>query len=133
MDCDQHKRHKNKQPNHGYVPVEQVWWIFDELIRRVGHMEAARRISMSPSGLGFIKRGKRRQIQKFTLARAIAALRDARQKNEFRHRDSICHGTYLRGREEKKPKNQEERYNCSQAEEDWKRRWASRKGGSEAS
>lgn len=133
MHCAQHKRHKNKQPNHGYVPLEQVWWIFDELIRRVGHMEAARRIGMSPSGLRLIKTRERRQVQKFTLAKAISALRDARQKNEFRHRDSICHGAHLRGREEKKVKNGEERYSCSETEESWKRRWTSRRSGSEAS
>lgn len=131
--CSQYKKHKNKQPNHGYVSMEQVWWIFDELIRRVGHTEAARRINMSSNGLRLIKKRERRQVQKFTLARAISALRDARQKNEFRHRDSICHGAYLRDREEKEVKSGEERYSRSHAEENWKRRWANRRSGSETS
>ncbi|MBI2013210.1 MAG: hypothetical protein HYS88_02070 [Candidatus Colwellbacteria bacterium] len=103
------------------------------MIRRVGHMEAARRIGMSPTSLRLIKTRERRQVQKFTLAKAISALRDARQKNEFRHRDSICHGAYLRSREDKKAKNGEERYSCSETEENWKRRWTSRRNEGGAS
>lgn len=131
--CCLYRKHKNKQPNHGYLPVERVWWIFDELIRRVGHMEAARRINMSPTALRVIKTRGRKHVQKFTVTRAVLALRDARQKREFRHRDSISHGAYLRGRRERQPQQKEEQYDSRSAEEAWKKRWQTRRRNGEAS
>lgn len=100
--CVHYKKHKDKQPNHGFVPLSLVWWIFAELIVRLGQAETARRAGIHPSTLGRMKEGIRRYVQKRTLAKVITVLRESRRAGEFRHRDSILHGAYLRGREERK-------------------------------
>lgn len=108
--CVHYKKHKKKQPNHGFVPFSRVWWIFEEMIGRLGHMEAARRTDIHPDTLGRMKKGIRSYVQKRTVAKAIAVLREIRRAGEFRHRDSISHGAYLRGRKERVVKREKDKH-----------------------
>jgi len=48
-------------------------------------------------------RGETKNIQKATMIRLITVLRDARAKEEVRHKDSIRHGAAKRGRQERVP------------------------------
>lgn len=88
---------------HGWVEAPRYQFIFIELVRRLGVMEASRRIEITQRNLYNILNNRNKFIQVETIRRAILVLRVARANNEARHRDSIKHGAYLRGRQERVP------------------------------
>lgn len=111
--CERMKRFGTTE--RGLVEVQKVWWVFEELERRVGRTETCRRVGVSAN---FWKRVENRvytRMYKRTAIKAVRALREARLKGEVRHRDSIKHGASLRGHEEKVPIDPRDFY-----KRDWK-------------
>jgi len=95
--------YKFKDTNRGLVEVSRVWWIFVELRNRLGKAEVCRRLGVSRNFWYRVERGIYVRMYKKTALKAILVLREAREKNEVRHRDSILSGAAQRGRKEKIP------------------------------
>jgi hypothetical protein len=65
----------------GYVPAPQVWWIFDELARRVGVRRSAESLGVSPETVSNILHRHTLRVQRRNVYRAITYLRCLRQDN----------------------------------------------------
>lgn len=105
-ECERYRKaHRHKRPYKvfGYAYYERYAWVFIEIVRRIGKREACRRIPMSYNTLWKTSTGRQRKIQKETVRRALLLLQELRASGEVRHKDSIAHGSYLRGRPEKIP------------------------------
>lgn len=85
------------------ISVTPIRTALDEIIRRVGRSEAARLCGVDPDTIYMISYKKTRRINRETAKKILAALAELRQGDVVRHRDSIKHGSHLRGRTEKQP------------------------------
>jgi hypothetical protein len=94
----------------GWVPLDAALPFFTEAVRRVGLMETARRMDVSSTTVSLIVRRKRRYVQKRTLRKLMLELISMRRKNEVWHRDSIKHGSHLRGHKIKQPVDRKDFY-----------------------
>lgn len=92
------------------IDISTVYFALDELIRRLGVAEAGRRVGISDKTVTTIHRKQVYKVKRKTARKIIAALHEVRQAEEVRHRKSIRHGAYLRGREEKTPQHRSEFY-----------------------
>jgi hypothetical protein len=102
------------------VPISRVQFALVELERRLGRNETCRRIGVADSFLLRLK--DQRNIQRVTAEKILIALREVRQEGIVRHRDSIRHGAYLRGRTEKVPTGYSDFYSfASDADNERKR------------
>lgn len=112
--CRSHRVAKKKLDSlaYGYVMVSRFRFVFEELERRLGRKEAARRCGMaSHHRWQSIMEGKQRRVQKRTIERAMNALLEARINNEVRHRRDIKWGRAARGLPEVlKPVDQRDLY-----------------------
>jgi hypothetical protein len=97
QDCD--RKQGGHNPNY---PVLRFMFAFDELVNRLGKMEAARRIGITQNNLRLVLTGKTSHIRHKTAVKILLALHNVRITDEVRHRDSIRHGAKQRGRPEKK-------------------------------
>lgn len=86
---------------HGWVEVEKVKFIFEELKRRLGKAEASRRMGVSHNFYRNLERRKIDFVRKDTVKRGMIVLMKCRENNEVRHRDSISHGAKARGHKER--------------------------------
>jgi hypothetical protein len=93
------------------VPFSQVYrsWL-TEIVNRIGPMEASRRLGITQVTLYNLRNRHVQHLRQTTATAIISVLFDLRIQNEVRHRDSILHGAYLRGREEKIPHHRREFY-----------------------
>lgn len=92
------------------LPAILVIPALQESINRLGVMEVSRRSGMPQPQIWQIEYGKVKKVHAKT-ARTIIALRDElRRTGEIRHKDSIQHGAYLRGRKEKVPTKPRDHY-----------------------
>jgi hypothetical protein len=122
IECE--RSNKNRGEASGLVPISKVWWIFLELERRLGRAETCRRIGVSHNFWMRVERRIYLNMRIATARRAIITLREVRLSGEVRHRDSIRHGAYLRGRKEKIPTKQEDFYHPSgDNEAEYKRKY----------
>lgn len=94
----------------GMVPAVQVRQYFIEGVNRVGMTEFSRRAGLSPNAVNWIINGRTKSVQKKTVRKALLELISIRRKNEVRHRDSIHHGSLVRGRKEKEVKLKKDLY-----------------------
>src|ERR1051326_3843362 len=90
----------NKNPDGGYVKLEEFKPIFVQLVKRIGYIETLRRIGMSTNMLYRLRTGNQRQVQMSTFKRVKAALDHAKLRGERRHPRDIQHGTNARGKRE---------------------------------
>jgi hypothetical protein len=65
----------------GLVPVSKVWWIYDEIVRRVGMYECAELCGVSYDTIRLILYRKSRHVQKRNVRNAMTALRDLRDND----------------------------------------------------
>lgn len=90
----------------------EVLNIFRELQNRVGRKEACRRMGQSNNYLRLLLETKQySRVHLKTVIKAKKALDEARANNEVRHKKSILHGSYLRGRDEREPTRTRDFYN----------------------
>lgn len=113
--CQSHKDKTYRRSKKGVselelVPRHRYDFAFEELVRKLGKAETVRRLGMSPTNFIPIHRKQRRRITRRTASRALMALAELRASGEVRHVDSIKHGSYLRGREEKTPQENNDFY-----------------------
>lgn len=94
----------------GLVEVSKVWWIFLEINRRVGKAEACRLIGVSYNFWTRVEKKIYIRMYKRTAIRAVRVLRELRENNTVRHRDSIAHGSAMRGHKEKVPTTRRDYY-----------------------
>lgn len=68
-----------KQTSHGdvggWVPMVKVWFIFEELARRVGQTRSAEEVGMTPDAFRNIRYRRTKNVQKRHVVRAITYLR----------------------------------------------------------
>lgn len=102
----------NHNPDLDLVPLKRYRWIFEEIVRKVGRTEAIRRLKGGPNLILSILdgRGGHKSMRRGTVRKGIKVLAEIRANNELRHRDSIHHGSYLRGRIEKVPTDRKDLY-----------------------
>lgn len=99
--CRDCSRIDKGRTNSGYIHVDSVRKIFDEIEARLGRAEAARRLNSDTKLYIRLNSGKKMYFEKATVQRAMILLRELRMKDEVRHRDSIKHGAAARGHKEK--------------------------------
>src|SRR4029077_5938657 len=104
--CDSYL--KNSEPLVDFT-VQYAGW-FEYVVNRLGVMEAARRLNISQSGLRNIRRNNPMKIKRRTARQIVSLVHELNGSQEVRHKDSIQHGSYLRGREEKTPTIKEHYY-----------------------
>lgn len=96
--------HKLKSPGPtGWVSVEKAWPYAYELVGRLGFSEAVRRCGISPGTMRKIINKSELKVQKRTLRKIMLQVISCRRNREVRHKKSIWHGSYIRGREERRP------------------------------
>lgn len=122
MDCTALAR--GTTPDVKFTAQYRMW--VNEIIYRVGHEEAARQIGISSTHLREIKNRPGKRIRKSTAQKIVKALAELRRNNVARHRDSIKHGAYLRGKKEKIPTRRKD-FNgpddhATQSRRDWGRK-----------
>jgi hypothetical protein len=101
-------------------------WLM-EIVHRVGPVEAGRRIGISHTTMRQWRFHPPDVIRRKQARKLVKALKEIRTQGTVRHRDSIHHGSYLRGRKEKIPTGNRDYYNTnSDAENEQKRRNAAR-------
>lgn len=91
---------KNSEPT---VPITTVKFALDELIYRLGFMEATRRLGISSNALSSWKSGRATKLKKKNAVKIVQALAEVRANGEVRHRKSIRHGAAQRGHAERVP------------------------------
>ena len=101
----------------GYVPLSRFKFVFRELESRIGRVETCRRAGISINFWHRMDRGITRNVQKATVIRLISVLREAREADEVRHKDSIRHGAAARGRQERVPTTRKD-FNISHGDSD---------------
>lgn len=94
----------------GMVPNKLVRPYFIEGVNRVGMMEFARRTGLSANTINWTINGRKKHVQKMTVRVVMMEIISMRRKNEVRHRDSIKHGSEIRGRTEKAVKSDRDLY-----------------------
>jgi transcriptional regulator with XRE-family HTH domain len=67
-----------------------------ELVGRLGFSEASRRSGVSRTTMKELRRGRRTRFSRRTVARVLAAVREARATGEMRHKASVRHGASVR-------------------------------------
>ncbi len=99
----------------GFVKRDDVWWIFEEIVRKIGIMEACRRLEMSQQTMWAIRHGvsrrknapgvrtKKKWVKAEIAQRAILLLKELRDNHEVISRRSIKLGAAMRGKEVKPP------------------------------
>jgi len=85
------------------VPREQIEFAVEELIRKLGTVETARRLGRTGTWMRLFKHGEIRRVQYRTAEVILRTLFEVRKTGEVRHRLSIKHGAAARGRAERKP------------------------------
>lgn len=95
---------------YGWVRYQRIAFVAEELVNRLGFMEATRRANIAPSTLRKYLRGESRYVYRPTARRLICALHEARKNNEVRHRASIHHGSTMRGKKERIPRERKDLY-----------------------
>lgn len=81
-DCRAHKYDRVKHGDiSGLIPVDQVWWIYDELARRVGMLDAAELSGMSYDNLRRLLYRRSRHVQRRRVREAIELLRELREED----------------------------------------------------
>lgn len=93
------------------VPRHDVDFIFVELTRRLGKAETARRCGISTSCLRGVLLGKFTHVRYRIVERGIKTLKEVRDNDEIRHRDSIINGAAMRGLPEKQVRTAKDYYN----------------------
>lgn len=101
MACD--RVYKGRDKKGGLVPVNRVWFIFEELRARIGKAETCRRLGISINLWYRVEHRVYRNMYRKTAKAAMLLLRELRTNNVARHRDSIRHGAAMRGHKEKRP------------------------------
>lgn len=89
------------------VPMQRIRFALDECIFRIGKAETARRLGVKGTRISeWIRKPPNHQkFIKRRFARALITLLHELRRDEIaRHRDSIRHGSAVRGRKEKTPK-----------------------------
>lgn len=104
--CDSFQ--KNSEPLVNFT-VQYAGWI-EHIVNRLGVMEASRRLEISQSGLRRLRKGNPLKIKRRTARKIVALTHELNGTGEVRHRDSIVHGSYIRGREEKLPEKKGDFY-----------------------
>ncbi len=94
-DCLRAERYGEKLS--GYIPLRRVHFIFHEMEHRVGRAEAMRRLGVSQNFYIRLDQKENKSIQKAVVKKGMEILREMRAINEVRHKDSIHHGSELRG------------------------------------
>jgi len=94
----------------GYLPISKYRFAIRELETKLGRQEARRRVGVGKTTWYAWVTGKRNRIQKAKAALLLRTLTEVRSTGEVRHRKSIRHGSYLRGREEKSPSGKGSNY-----------------------
>lgn len=79
-ECRNRDRVKHTESS-GYLPLLTVWWIFDEVQRRIGTKEACSRLGVSDNNYRMILYLRNKQVQKRIVARTIVLLRELREQN----------------------------------------------------
>lgn len=87
------------------IPYSEIRFAVEELIFRVGKVEASRRIGVKATTMYEWTRGKRKFVHRRSARAIVTALAEARSKNEARHRKSIKHGATMRGKQERIPRH----------------------------
>lgn len=108
--CRAHHLAKKKRSAYGYASVGRVWFVFEELERRVGRAEAARRTGVGSWRWRAIVSKEQQWVEKETFRRVALVLREARAKNEVRHKDDIKFGSAARGLPEKEVRDKKDLY-----------------------
>jgi hypothetical protein len=108
--CIACERIKRGRKGSGIVPVKKVYFAFMEIERRIGRTEACRRLGVSANLWYRLESGVYENMYFQTAQKAFRLLKELRESNEVRHRDSIRHGAAARGREEKIPKKPKDFY-----------------------
>ena len=104
--CDSYQ--KNSEPLVDYTTQYAGW--FESVVNRLGVMEASRRLEISQSGLRRIRKEKPTKIKRRTARKIVQLVHELNGSQEVRHKDSIRHGSYIRGREEKLPEKKGDFY-----------------------
>ena len=105
--CELH-RSKRSVPLVDYT--DSYYGFVRSIVNRLGVEEAARRMQISQQALWQLRFGRKRKIKRKTAESILRVAQDLRQSGEVRHRDSIRHGSYLRGRKEKVPVRRQDFY-----------------------
>jgi hypothetical protein len=100
-----------------------VLFIFEEIVRRVGHENAARMIPYSRVTLRKLRNGKKPYVRKSTVGRAVALLRELRANDVVYSRRAIKHGALARGVTPARPSGWDDYYQPNgDSEAEYKRR-----------
>lgn len=102
IECEKTARGRHPRTS-GFIPVSSVWWIFREIVSRVGKAEGCRLIGISQNMWFRAERGVYRNMRRETARKAIVVLHDLREREVVRHKTSIKHGAAARGRKERVP------------------------------
>lgn len=116
QECEKVSRGRDPRQS-GYIRVEDVWWVFLELQRRLGKAETLRRLNISNN---FWMRAERKiyvHMRRTTAVKAVKLLGTVRANNEVRHKLSIQHGAKARGHKERTPVRRNDFYHPTGDEE----------------
>lgn len=102
QECEKVGRGRDSRTS-GWIRVEEVWWIFLELQRRLGKTETLRRLHISNNFWSRAEKKVYENMRRTTASKAVKLLYEVRYSGEVRHRLSIIHGAKERGRTEKTP------------------------------
>lgn len=95
----------------GLVPLARYKFAILELENRLGRIEAARRCGLGKSTwMRWVTFPIGHKIQRAKAAKLLWTLREVRESDEKRHRDSIKRGAKARGEIEKKPTSRKDFY-----------------------
>lgn len=109
--CIKCQRHIKGRPESGFVPIERVRFIFDEIESRIGRSAGIRVIGVGENF--FLRLDQHKVMRVATVKKGIIALRELREKNTVRHEKSINAGAAARGYPERVPKRNRDFYNRS--------------------
>lgn len=86
------------------VKFTSQWWAWiTEIVNRVGVREGMRQCGLSEAWFRWAKKNRPKTMHRSTARKILKALQELRKNEIVRHKDSIHHGAYLRGHEEKIP------------------------------
>jgi hypothetical protein len=108
--CKACERVNRGRSGNGVVPVSRVHFAFVEIERRLGRTEACRRMGVSMNLWYRLQNGTYQNMYYSTAEKALVLLKELRENNVARHKDSIKYGAAARGAEEKIPKRNNDFY-----------------------
>ena len=91
--CDSYQ--KNSEPLVDFT-TRYAGWV-ESIVNRLGVMEASRRLNISQSGLRRIRKENPLKIKRRTARKIVSLVHELNGSQEVRHRDSIRHGSCIRG------------------------------------